>query len=67
MRTFLRRRGPAIQVAVGILVTALAAADMVGQPARAVGLLTVSAGMFGAGLGLGTILGHRRASGRSKP
>lgn len=59
MRKFLRSRGPAIQVVVGILVTALAASDMVGKPARVVGLLAVGAGMFGAGLGLGTLLGRR--------
>lgn len=63
MRNFLRRRGPAIQIVTGILVTALAAADMVGKPARLVGLLAVGAGMFGAGLGLGMALARRGARG----
>jgi hypothetical protein len=63
MRNFLRRRGPAIQIVIGILVTAMAAADMVGKPARVVGVLAVGAGMFGAGLGLGLALARRGARG----
>lgn len=61
MRNFLRTRGPAIQVALGLLVTVTAAADMLGKPTRLVWLLAVGAGMFGAGLGLGAILGARKA------
>ena len=67
MRTFLRQRGPAIQVAVGVLVAALAAQDLVGRPARPVDILGLAAGMFGAGLGLGLLLGRRPPRGRRRP
>lgn len=60
MRSFLRRRGEAIQVVLGVVVTALAATDLLGRPARLVQLLALGAGMFGAGVGVGGMAARRR-------
>ena len=62
MRAALKRHGDLIQVVLGILVTVLAAVDMPGKPVRLVGLLTVAAGMFGAGVGLGQAIQRRRSA-----
>lgn len=59
-RDFLRQWGPLLQVVLGVVISATSAADMLGRPARAVTLLGLGAGMFGAGLGLGAILARRR-------
>ena len=60
MRRFLRTRGDTIQIVLGLLVTLLATADMVGKPARAVGIVSIRAGMFGAGLGAGSAIARWR-------
>jgi len=60
MKRFLRRRGEMIQVMLGLLVTALAASDQIGKPARLVNLLAIGAGCFGAGMGLGLAIARRR-------
>ena len=60
MRAFLKRRGEAIQIALGLVLTALAAADLVGRPARLVQLLLFGAGMFSAGVGVGAMAARRR-------
>lgn len=60
MRAFLRRRGEAIQILLGVTMTALAAAELVGRPARPVHLLALGAGMFGAGVGVGGLVARRR-------
>jgi hypothetical protein len=62
VRDFLRRRGDAIQIALGVPVTAAAAVDMIGRPARLVSVLALGAGMFAAGLGLGRIVERKRQS-----
>lgn len=61
MKSLIRRYGQVIQIVLGVLVTTTAAADMVGKPARAVGVITVGAGMLGAGIGLGRLIEGRRA------
>lgn len=60
MRDFFRRRVDAIQIALGVPVTVLAAVDMIGKPARLVSVLSLGAGMFAAGLGLGRIVERKR-------
>ncbi len=60
MLAFLRKRGDLFQVLLGVLVTAAAASDMLGRPARLVQLLAIGAGMFGAGLGVGAMAARRR-------
>lgn len=61
MKSVMQRYGQVIQIVLGVLVTTAAAADMVGRPARAVGVITVGAGMLGAGIGLGRLIEGRRA------
>lgn len=61
MRAFLKRRAEAIQVVLGVVVTALAAAELVGKPVRLVQLITLGAGMFAAGMGVGGMVARRRA------
>jgi hypothetical protein len=60
MRAFLKQRGEAIQILLGLVVTALAAADLVGKPARLPQLMVLGAGMFSAGVGLGGLAARRR-------
>jgi len=47
------------QIAVSLLIAIAAGADMIGQPARLVHVLALSAGALGAGMGLGVYLGKR--------
>lgn len=60
MKAFLQTRGELIQIGLGLVLAALAAVDMVGRPARAVDVVAIGAGMFGAGLGLGQAIARRR-------
>ena len=60
MRTFLRRHAWLIELVLGLAVTAATASDLVGRTARAVDLVAIGAGMFGAGLGWGRWAALRR-------
>lgn len=55
-----------IQVAAGLVIAVIAAADMVGQPARLPLVLALAAGAFGAGAGVGALAAERRARRRDQ-
>ncbi|MBK8166826.1 MAG: hypothetical protein IPK64_12865 [bacterium] len=62
MRRQLKQRILVLQAVAGVAVAGVAAADMVGKPARAVGLLGLAGGMFAAGLSLGQALAGRKTT-----
>lgn len=62
MRSFFKRYGEVIQVVLGLLIATSAVLDMVGKPVRLVQVITLTAGVFGAGLGAGAAIGRRRAT-----
>jgi hypothetical protein len=60
MRNIIRQRLEVIQIVLSLIIALIAAYNMIGQPARTVDILALTAGMFGTGGALGVLMERRR-------